>query len=290
MLRRLRSSIAIWALLSLAPEPASAEEPTSELPQSERQHAREALDPNALFNEPYYGIYLTLRSYTAVLDGSAVAEPLLVTYLSFRPLIPIPIAGTGLFLRPSISLVRAPIAAPLPGDDHVFGLGDSALFTAWVPFPAQDLLWGLGPTFIFPTATHDQLGSGHFQVGPGGGLYVFPEPWVFGLIAQQWWSVGGDDPATSRFNLTYAVFFALSEGWQIGTTPDIFVDWKAGEGEKVTLPVGIGLYKVLPFESVPIQIGGEVLYSVVRPSLIGETWVFRFEVTPLWLLREPETE
>jgi hypothetical protein len=251
---------------------------------------RAEADPNQLFNEPYYGIYLTLRSYTAVLDGSAVPEPLLATYLSFRPLIPLPIGETALFLRPSVSLARVPIAAPLPGDDHVFGLTDTALFTAWVPLPAEDLLWGAGPTFIFPTATHGKLGSQHFQVGPGGGAYVFPGRWVFGLIAQQWWSVGGEAPATSRFDLQYQIMRSLPDGWQVGTTPDIFIDWKADDGEKVTLPVGIGVYKVLPLEGLPIQLGGEVLYSVVRPSLLGETWVFRFEITPLWLLREREQD
>ena len=110
------------------------------------------------------------------------------------------------------------------------------------------------------------------------------------MIAQQWWSIGGDSPATSRFDLQYQVMRSLPDGWQIGTTPDIFVDWKAEDGEKLTLPVGLGVYKVLPFESVPIQVGGEVLYSVVRPSLVGETWVFRFEVTPLWLLREVDQD
>ncbi len=192
------------------------------------------VDPNQLFNEPYYGIYLTLRSYTAVLDGSAVSEPLFATYLAFRPLVPIPLGKTALFLRPSVSLVRAPIAEPQLGDDYAYGLADTALFTAWVPSPAEDLLWGVGPTFIFPTATHDQLGSHHFQVGPGGGAYVFPGAWVFGLIAQQWWSIGGDSPATSRFDLQYQVMRSLADGWQIGTTPDIFIDWKAEDGEKVT--------------------------------------------------------
>jgi hypothetical protein len=156
---------------------------------------------NDLFNQPFYGVQLTVQSQARLLSGSLLPEPLVQNIVAFQPLIPVPLAGTGLFLQPYLPFARSPTAAPAPGDAYATGLADSGLLAIWAPFVDWPVLWGFGPTAIFPTATDEALGQGHWQVGPALAAFVFPDPWVVGFIAQQWWSVGGEGPPVRQMQV-----------------------------------------------------------------------------------------
>lgn len=236
---------------------------------------------NDLFNQPFYGVQLTIQNQTRLLSGSLLPEPLVQNVLAFQPLIPVPLAGTGLFLQPYVPFVHSPIAAPAPGDAYATGLADTALLAVWVPFVNWPVLWGIGPTAIFPTATRAELGQGHWQVGPALAAFVFPDPWVVGFIAQHWWSVGGEPPPVSQMTVQYFLRYALPNAWQIGMAPDVYVDYGAPPGERVTFPVGLGVSKALFVFGVPFRALVEVDYSIVRPELVGREWTWKVELTPL---------
>jgi hypothetical protein len=250
-------------------------------------------DPSILFQEPFYGIYLTVRNTTRLIRGDDIDAALgpdsrlVRNTLAFRPLIPLPLGSTGLFLQPYVPLTYAELPSPPLSQDSAFGLNDCALFTSWVPFPRQPVLWGFGPTFIFPTATDENLGEKHFQMGPAGGGFVFPGRSLIGVIVEQWWSIGGDAPATNQMHIQYFLSYRLGGGWQIGMSPDALVDWTADEGERLTLPVGLGVSKAWLFGKLPLRVGVELDYSIVRPDAAGQEWSLRFDVEPLLLLREP---
>lgn len=169
------------------------------------------------------------------------------------------------------------------------GLGDLAYIGVLGPRSPPDiaggkLIWGVGPTFLFPTATEKVLGQGKWQAGPAVVGAYLSEHWTLGLFPQQWFSFAGDDRRqdTSQLNLQYFAYYAPSPDWSIGASPNVFVNWKAKSGDKLTLPVGIGVNKTFFLGKLPVRIGAEVYYSAVHPDdTPGTRWAFRFLFVPV---------
>lgn len=112
------------------------------------------------------------------------------------------------------------------GDMVVFSLlGQSLPKESW---GGGDLVWGLGPTFQFPTAS-DRLGSEKWSIGPSGVLAFIGRKFIIGGLSQNWFSFAGDDDAQdvsfSWLNIFY--FLNFENGWQVGGTPILTLDWNA---------------------------------------------------------------
>ena len=149
------------------------------------------------------------------------------------------------------------------------------------------IIWGVGPTAIFPTAAAEVLGTGKFSLGPAAVAGYLGRTWTFGILAQQWWSVGGSSTRddVSLTNVQYFLFYAPPWGekaqWRIGMTPNVAINWKA-KGDQVTLPVGLGLSRMLEVGKLPVRLLLEADYSVIHPGdKPGSRWDFRFYVIPV---------
>ena len=86
-------------------------------------------------------------------------------------------------------------------------------------------------------------------------LFKIGRPWVFGALIQNWWSVGAG--------------------------PTVSIDWKQGNHDKLTLPIGIGLIKTFRIGEMPVKVRGDVQYSVVRPDDFGTEWIFISRIAPV---------
>jgi hypothetical protein len=152
------------------------------------------------------------------------------------------------------------------------------------PSLESSIVWGLGPTWIFPTATNDNLGQKKWQAGPAAvGLYLSRE-WVLGLFMQQWWSFAGDNdkPDTSQMALQYFLWKLLPNAWQIGLgSPTINFYWKAEDDNKVNLPVGLGVGKTIRAGKLPLKIQLQGQYSVVHEDTLGQRWLIQLTLTPV---------
>jgi hypothetical protein len=160
----------------------------------------------------------------------------------------------------------------LVGPKELPRIGDSKLFLA------------AGPTMIFPTASEDILGQGKWQAGPSVAVGLLTEHWRVGVFPQQWWSFAGDDDraAVSQLNLQYFLYYAPTPEWEIGMSPNMFVNWNASEGNRMTFPVGLGVHHLFNIGDLPVSIGIEANYSVVHPEdLPGSRWDIRFTLMPL---------
>jgi len=60
----------------------------------------------------------------------------------------------------------------------------------------------------------------------------------------------------------------------------MIVNWEASKGDKVTLPIGMGINRTFQFGKVPVRLGVEAFYNVVRPDTIGSNWDLRLMVIP----------
>ena len=232
----------------------------------------------------------------------------------FQPILPVPLGKDWLLVnRPTLSFISAPIPklnksgqGQFPGlfpgggpefndiQDRVstnrkFEFGDM-IYPMWLAprelpkLGGGNLIWGVGPTWIFPTATHDFLGSEKWSVGPTGLLVWDNSKVKLGFIAQQWWSFAGADdrPNVSKANIQYLYYYQLPHLWQIGAGPNILINWEAGSGNKYTVPVGLGVSKTtVLFGKLPIRLGAEVHYSAIQPDDASQTWLFRFYMVPV---------
>jgi hypothetical protein len=148
-------------------------------------------------------------------------------YVKFKPV---------LVIESGLPLVTR-IEWPLPEVDDEngptnAGVGDLTWLTLFLLGSSK--AWGvlgMGPVFVFPTASHSEMGEGKYQIGPGlGYLNKAVTGWKFALVLQQYFSFAGD-PQRSRVNrLTLQPFVTklLPDSWYVQTQPVITVDFAKG--------------------------------------------------------------
>jgi len=145
------------------------------------------------------------------------------------------------------------------------------------------LLWGAGITTMWPTASKNEFGTQKYAAGPAGLAMYQGKKWMFGMLAQQWWSYAGngDRADVSSLDAQYFWFYQLPHLWQIGAAPSITADWKANSDNRWTVPLGIGVNKTFRIGKLPIRISLEVHKTIVQPDNFGQDWNFRFVVIPI---------
>ena len=204
-----------------------------------------------------------------------------------QPVIVAPLFGGkyNLISRTTLQHLSVPFSAnPEDPFDRTNGFGEMNLFALIDPAPKEGggLISGFGPTFTFPTASDDVLGSGKFTMGPAGLLfYQAPDYGSFsissfniGLIAQTWWTIGGDSDRSSVTNSSfqYIINYRATPTWQIGMRPTVSVNWEAESGNKLEIPVGIGAGSLFLLGDTPIQWFIEGEYYVERQNDFGSDW------------------
>jgi hypothetical protein len=168
------------------------------------------------------------------------------------------------------------------------GFGDMyyvGLFSPKEPIrhaPGKASVWGLGLDLAFPTASEDILGSGKYSAGPSA-LYVYlGEKVKAGGLLQQYWSYGGDGDRgdVNLTNLQYLYYYSLNDTTSIGAGPNIIVNWEAKSDDRWTVPIGLGINRTFQFGKVPVRVGVEFHYNVIRPDSVGADWDLRLYVIP----------
>jgi hypothetical protein len=156
-----------------------------------------------------------------------------------------------------------------------------------VPSTGAAVIWGAGATTMFPTASDEILGAGKYAVGPAVAAGYLGTKWLGGFLAQHWWSVAGSSEREdlSLTNLQYFLFYVPpwneTAQWRIGMTPNISYNWRA-QGDKATVPVGLGIGRMTKVGELPVEVFVEVDYSVIRPDdKPGSRWGIRLYITPV---------
>jgi hypothetical protein len=210
---------------------------------------------------------------------------------NLQPVLPIPLTEKWTLIpRPVIPILTSPYVGGIDFSNRSLewsragGLGDIGLVTILSPNVPGAIL-GFGPTFIFPTATNYNLGQGKFQMGPAVVVGFVAKKWVGGIFPQQWWSLSGTPrkPLTNQTNIQYFLFRMLPEGWQVGFTPNILIDWHAEHRNRLTFPLGIGVgrtFKINP-NTPPIQMTLEFQWMPVYPEDYGQRFNIRYVFKPV---------
>jgi hypothetical protein len=276
------------ALAAAAGEPGAGAKENSDQ-QSAQELARQ-------LNNPVSEVWsLTFQYNHSLLKGPPADGTEQQDLLNFQPALPLHLTENwNLIVRPVFPFIfKHPLMSPRidPNTDEIYadfkdesGFGDISMVTLLSPAKLKSrFLWGIGPTFIFPTASKNALGQEKWQAGPSAvGLWMGKE-WIWGVFPQQWWSFGGnsDRKSTNQTNIQYFIWRMLPGEWQIGMSPNITMNWQADQDNRFTVPIGLGVGKLVKLGMLPVKIQLQGQYSVIHPDDYGQRWNFQLQVTPV---------
>ena len=221
-------------------------------------------------------------------------EPLLPNELSkkwtlgFRPVLPVVMSQA----YPQVTGVDPSTGAPKVTMHRQTSFGDMALGMGVNPDPALVHNWliNVGATFIFPTATHKELGQKNWQAGPITNVGKIGHHYLTYVMQQTWWKIGGDGQRTRQTWVRYMYNYNWENGWMLGTMNDMLIDWQAHRDQRLAFPIGPQVGKLLHAGLLPVQIALSAQYYAVRPSnlhadLMHQTvvpkWNFQLMMTPI---------
>jgi hypothetical protein len=199
--------------------------------------------------------------------------------LNIQPVIPISVSPEwNVITRTILPVVSQP--AVEPGDSRTNGLGDLQLTAFLSPAKPGEWIWGAGPIIQAPTHTHD-LGNDHWGLGPSFVILHLDKgsPWVYGVLANNVWSVGSGNGQPSYNNGLIQPFvnYNLPDGMYFTSAPILTVDWKASDGQQWTVPLGGGIGKIFHFGKLPVNTQISAYYNVARPDNAAN-WQLRAQV------------
>jgi hypothetical protein len=204
---------------------------------------------------------------------------------NFQPVMPLSLTKDwNLITRPVMPFYNIVPHETAPGQfERAAGLGDLALVELLSPAHSGNWVLGAGPTAIFPTATSGFTGQGKWQLGPSVVVGYLTKEFFIGVFPQQWWSIGGEHgrPDTNQMNLQPIATIFFGEGWSLGYSGNILADWTAPSEDVWTVPVGLGLAKVVKLGRLPVKVQLAVQYMPVHPRISGQEWNVQISITPV---------
>ena len=217
--------------------------------------------------------------------------------LSFQPSVPYPLAeSVNFFVRPLVPLYfDQPVPVLQDGffDDRFAArsgafestglqLGDISFDVAiGKTFDSGAVLMG-GMVGTLPTATDERVGLDQYLLGPevfvGKGFN-----WGFaGILLNHQWNVGGEDAFDTSITAgQYFYTINLENAWQIQAQPTFSYNHEARDGNKWTVPLGIGIAKTLVSGGRPWKLALQYWHYVELPESFGPEFQLRFQFTPV---------
>jgi hypothetical protein len=198
--------------------------------------------------------------------------------LNIQPVIPVSVNSEwNIITRTILPVISMPSLGP--GDSRTNGIGDTQLSAFLSPANPGHWIWGVGGIVQAPTHSDAELGNNNWGLGPTAVMLHLAkgDPWVYGVLLNNVWSVGNSDQADYNNGLVQPfVNYNFHGGLYLTSSPILTVDWKA-DGEKWTVPLGGGVGKIFHFGKLPVNTQLSSYYNVVKPEY-GPNWQIRAQV------------
>jgi len=202
------------------------------------------------------------------------------TYLNVQPVIPVGLnKDLNLIIRTIIPIIDMESAGP--GLKDTSGMGDiTQSFFLSPKQPLDGWIVGVGPVFLYPTASHAELGNEKWGIGPTFVVLRQEHGFTYGILANQIWSFAGNSgrqnvsasflqPFLAYTTKTYTSFTVNTESTY---------DW---ENSQWTVPVNFMVSQILKIGSQPISLQLGYRYYTEAPT-DGPDWGIRFTFTFLF--------
>ena len=167
----------------------------------------------------------------------------------------------------------------ISGEGSKTGLGNLTYQAFFSPAEPGDIIWGVGPVITMPTNTDDRLGSDKWAAGPAVLVLAKPGHWLFGGLAQHFWSFAGDseDDDVNLSSFQYFVNYNLDDGLYLTSSPTMTANWSSGSSNRLTVPVGGGIGKLMRFGKLPVDFKLQGFWNAEKPEGASD-WSLQFQV------------
>lgn len=195
--------------------------------------------------------------------------------LNIQPVIPF--YNGRLITRTIFPLIWSPDYTQDSGSD--FGFGDIS-FTAFYAPESKGITWGIGPVVSIPTGD-DTHGSGKWGIGPSIVALGMPGNWVVGGLINNIWSVAGDENKSDVNFMTFQPFINYNfPDFYLTFSPIITANWEEDSDNQWTVPLGIGVGKLIKLGKLPVNFNVSYYNNVVKPEFAAD-WTLRVNATIL---------
>jgi len=272
---RIVTSIAVAGMLTatmLQPRVASAQTPApAAAPESTQQLAKKLVNPlTDVVSVPFQFNWL---------NGVGPSEEL-ATLLYIQPVVPMSVSERwnmiGRWVTPYLSQPMAYGGAS--------GIGDVMAQGFFSPKTNGTFLWGIGPMLNLPTTTNPMLGLGKWAAGPTGAIVKTSGAMTYGLLVNNIWSFAGTGQANREdVNMGYfqpVIAHTSKSGVTVVLNTETVANWKAPEGDKISMPVNVAVSKLTKLGLLPMSMQVGAGYYVVRPTN-APSWQLRTTFTLL---------
>jgi len=239
--------------------------------------AHELANPNTSLG--FFAFPMDYVSYQDDLPESSDQE---AYRISAQPSLPYPLAkDTNFFLRPLIPIiVKQPFFNGADFDDSDTELGDISFDAAVGKGFANgvQVIGGLAGTLN--TATSNDVGLGQTLLGPELFLGRKTSWGFYGLLASHQWEVTGTEDQSITGG-QYFFTYNLKNAWQIQMQPTWSYNHEADSDDAWTLPLGIGVSKVVILGKTPWKFSLQYWDYVKSPDTFGPDYQVRFQIAPV---------
>ncbi|MFO1306036.1 MAG: hypothetical protein U1F54_20110 [Burkholderiales bacterium] len=168
-----------------------------------------------------------------------------------------------------------------PSESRTNGIGDLQ-FTAFLsPATPGEFIWGAGAIVQAPTHSNSALGNDNWGLGPSVVVLHLAkgDPWVYGVLVNNVWSLGSSSGAPSYNNGLIQPFlnYNFEGGTYLTSSPILTVNWKADSGNQWLVPLGGGIGHIFHFGKLPVNTQISGYYNVARPDY-APNWQLRAQV------------
>ena len=189
-----------------------------------------------------------------------------------QPVLPLPISKDfNLVSRTIVPVLSIPAAS----GEKLKGIADIQEQIFLSPSKPKGIIWGFGPVLSFPTTTISSIATGQFALGPTAIALVTPGKFVLGAVGNQMWRITGSKTTSpiSSFFVQPFINYNFKMGWSIITAPSITANWSAADGQRWTVPIGLGVSKITVVGKQPFSLSLQYYHNAMRPDNAGDDQV-----------------
>lgn len=201
-------------------------------------------------------------------------------YLNIQPVIPISISDDWNLITRAIFPLYHQDVSPIEGKQIGTGSTLASFFLSPKDPGPGGLIWGAGPVVLIPTAT-DNLGTPQWGLGPTVVALKQSGGWTYGGLANQIWSINGNDEygETSELFLQPFVSYTTKGSTTIALNTETTYDWIEDEW---SVPLNLMLSQMVKLGDQHLQLQAGARYWAVAPDDGPEGWGARLTVTFLF--------